>query len=403
MPGGRVLRYFANQSLEIVKLDLTFEAGSQYQHLISQAHAANQLLCEASRRRSIAEVAEFLDFRGIETDRFVDVSTATLSFFLLRRHADDLLPMVAELLAEPEIGEKPFAAYLDRRRAQLRQYRQKTSFVARNRFYELLFGPAHPLGCYARPDDVDHLTLDGIRHFAARRYPLQGADVLLAGKVDETLLRRAEETIFALPAPAQPAPPPLPLPAPQPLPARGVERCLVPSAVQCTLRLGRILPFSWNDPDYALFLVLNTLLGGYFGSRLMTALREEKGYTYGIYSQCQMYRGFLVFFVTADVAAEAADDALAEVLRQIDRLKNEPVPADELERVKNFMLGDFMRSVDGVIEVSERFRQMQSAEVTEQFTTHYLEAVRTATPPALLALARRTLSDLLIVTAAPPA
>ena len=148
-------------------------------------------------------------------------------------------------------------------------------------------------------------------------------------------------------------------------------------------------------------MVLNTILGGYFGSRLMSNIREDKGYTYGIYSQTQIFRDSIVFFITADVAAEATRSAVEEVFREIALLQQQPVPDEELERVRNVMMGDFIRSIDGTFEISERYRQMVFTHVTEQFTDNYLHAIQHVTPATLQRLAQKYLTTLTTVTAGP--
>ena len=171
----------------------------------------------------------------------------------------------------------------------------------------------------------------------------------------------------------------------------------IPNAVQSTIRIGRILPMPWDSSDYARFMVLNTVLGGYFGSRLMSNIREDKGYTYGIYSVTQIHRGSIVFYITADVAAEVTQAAVDEVMNEINRLQQQPISEEELERVRNYMMGDFIRSIDGVFDLSERYRQMVATHVGEQLTTNLLDSIATATPEQLQTLAQTYLSDLVTV------
>jgi predicted Zn-dependent peptidase len=177
----------------------------------------------------------------------------------------------------------------------------------------------------------------------------------------------------------------------------------VSGAVQTTVRVGRVLPLAWESADYARFMILTTLLGGYFGSRLMQNLREDKGYTYGIYARTQLYRGVIVFYITADVAGSVAKEAEQEIIHELRRLAEKPVGEEELNLVKVVLAGDFIRSVDGTFELSERYRQMHFTDVTEQLTTHYFDAVQHVTPAQLQALAQQYLTPLTTVTAGPAA
>ena len=394
LPNKRTLYFFPNNALQLVKLDITLEAGSRYQHLKSLSHIANRLFGEATAHRSSREVAEFLDFRGIVLERNTDVCVANLSFYFLRRYAEELFPLIREMFDTPLVEQPLFEANVASRRLQLATGFQKTSYVARNHFYELLYGPAHPLGTYALPDDVDALTPEAVADFIARHYRLGNARLVLSGNIDDALLTLADQ--YLSPVEDVPVAEPV-LPAPHSN-NQALKQSSIPNAVQSTIRIGRILPLPWDSTDYARFLVLNTVLGGYFGSRLMSNLREDKGYTYGIYSMTQIYRGSIVFFLTADVAAEATQSAVDEIFQEIKRLQQQPVPDEELDRVRNFMMGDLIRSIDGVFDISERYRHIAATHVTEQLTTNLLDAILHVTPDQLHTLAQTYLTDLVTVT-----
>ena len=403
LPNGNTLHDFPNSTLGLVKLDITLEAGSRYQHFKSLSHAASQLFGEATTLRDAREVAEFFDFRGIVVERMSDVCSTTITYYFLRRYAADLIPLIRECFDSPTVTQPMFTAYVARRRQQLAIGFQKTSYVARNRFYELLYGPDHPLGTYAMPDDVDALTLNAVTDFIHQHYLLDNAHLVLSGMVDDDLLSLADRHL----APShshshnqvftQSSNPEEPLLPPPHSHNQTFTQSSNPNAVQSTIRIGRILPMSWDAPDYARFMVLNTVLGGYFGSRLMSNIREDKGFTYGIYSTTQIYRGSIVFYITADVAAQATQAAVGEVYKEINRLQQEPISEEELERVRNYMMGDFIRSIDGVFEVSERYRQMATTHVTEQLTTNLLDAIATITPPQLQTLAQTCFTDMVTV------
>ena len=394
---------FPNTSTPLVKLDLTFEAGSRYQPQPSVAHAAERLIGEATARRSAADVADFLDFRGIILERSADTSTSCLSFYFLRRYAGELLPLVREIVEQPLLTPSLFDAYVSKRRQQLEENARKTSLVARNLWYQTLFGPRHPLGVYATPEDVDRLTPDTVTAFWRDRYRLPEAQITLAGNVDDALVALVNDSL-PLCSSATPAQPPLP-PSDSlaPIPAAPMAVTL-PSATQASLRIGRILPFRWDDPDCYRFMILNTLLGGYFGSRLMSNLREDKGYTYGINSRIQILRGCIVFYITADVAPDAAADSLVQVDAEMRRLCDEPVSPDELRRVCNYLRGDHLRSIDGIFELAERHRQLATTALDSRFFDYFLDALETTTPSDILRVARQYLnpSDLLHVVAGPP-
>ena len=378
--GGDALWLFPSASTSLVRIDLIDEAGAAWQSQPLVAGAAARLHLLASRHMSAPQVAEWLDYRGIVVESAVDNYSAHTTLYALRRYADELIDLVAGLRADPSFPADEFDLYCRRRRQQMHEAALEPRETARRRFYQALYPASHPLGCFAAPADVDRLSLDEVKRFYASRYAAPTA-VVLSGDVDgidPSPLRPApcklttlDEVGFAV-SPAEPRPADGPRP-------------------QASLRIGRRLPLSWLDDDYARLMLLCTALGGYFGSRLMQNLREDKGYTYGIYSRTQIYRGELVFFITADVAADHADDAVEQVRLELQRLCDQPLDEAELQMVRTVIEGDFLSSVDGIFERAERLCSMLKTCVDERLTDHLRQALASATAADLLATARRWL------------
>lgn len=405
LPNGNTLYLMPSNAIDILKFDFTFEAGPAYQSKPLLAQFVSHLLPRASQHLSASQVAEFIDYRGIVIEPALDTFTSCITVYTLKKYATELLPLLCQLIQEPSFPEVEFQTHLRKRRHQLQTSFKKTSYVARNIFYQALYGSNHPLGTFARPEDVDGLTLDDLRQFHADRYHLGQAHLQLAGNFDDRLLAQYE-SLFA-PASSQH---PIDSHKPSPednsrsgyaMPRRENDSCEaaipnsqfypIPNSVQTTIRIGRILPLEWSDPEYAQFTILNTLLGGYFGSRLMSNIREDKGYTYGIYSQTVIHRGSIIFFISADVGCDVVQPAIDEIYHEIDRLRTQPVSDDELDLVRHYMKGDYLRSIDGLFECSERIRQMAATRVTEQFSQNLIQAISAVTPAQLQQLAQRFL------------
>lgn len=384
---GSKVYVMPSESTELVKLDLLHEAGSAYQPQLLCAAAANRLYSLASSMMSAAEVAEFMDYRGIIVEHGPDILCCRTSFYFLRRYFDELLPVLCGLLAKPAFPQEDFDAFRDKRRQELQEKQLKSDEVARRMFYEALFGAEHPLGRSAEPGDADRLLRDVVASFFAERY--SEMQVVVAGNVDDGLVEGLHTlpgitgsfNLASIPSLATQ------LPA---LPANRLIKTL-PSAVQTTVRVGRVLPLRWDDPDYARLMLAVTMLGGYFGSRLMSNLREDKGYTYGVSARTQIFRGVIVFFVTANVAAGSAEAAEVEIRRELRRLCDEPVGDDELQLVRNVMAGDFIRSVDGIFERSERLCSMMATGVDERLTDNLRAVLQSITPEDLQRVSRRWL------------
>jgi len=394
LSNGRTLYAFQSTSTELVKIDLLYEAGTAYQPQKLVAGAANNLYTVASREMDARQLAEFFDYRGIIVDNNSDVLHCSSSFYSLHRHLDALVPALEGLVHRPAFPEDEFEVFKNKRRQKLLALRQQSSEVARRLFYTALFGPDHPLGRYADPADADRLDLDAVKKFYGEYHRGGDMDIVVSGKVDDRLLAALDDAFGRDISTGTPAHPTASLfPRLSPTPSSFSQSQRIEGSVQTTLRVGRILPLRWDDPDYAHFMILTTLLGGYFGSRLMSNLREDKGYTYGIYARTQVYRGVIVFFITADVAAGVADAAEKEILHELRRLTEEPVGQEELDLVRVVLAGDFIRSVDGVFERAARFGDMLGTRVTEQFTENLRKALDEVTPRKIQQLAARFLSS----------
>ncbi len=393
MPNGQPVACFYDNHLDMVRIDVSFEAGTALQDKLLQAGTTLRLIVEGTCWHSASEIAEFMDFHGIAVDRNIDNCCAEMTFYVLTRYAHDLLPLLRELLTEATFPQNEFDLYMAKRHQELCTHFQKTAYLARNHFYAHLFGQQHPCGRYAMPADTALLSADDVRRFYADHYQLGAAQFVLSGNITAELLTLFDDTFGDVAyTPIQPCA----VPAAMPADPVGLYNYTVPGAVQNTLRVGRLLPFSGETMDCAYFMVLTTLLGGYFGSRLMSNIREDKGYTYGVNAAVQMQRGSMALYIVTDVAADKSMAALGEIRHEIARLRDELVSDEELQLVRSYIVGDFMRGIDGIFERAERYRMFAAAQISDQFTTNLLAALtpgdpRAVTPAILQRLAQEIL------------
>lgn len=391
LQNGNTLYCFPSKSLPLVKLDFTFEAGPIYQTKLLTASMTNTLLFMASKDKSSQEVAEFMDYRGIIIDRDIDSCVSNFSIYTLNKYLPELLPLLDELLRKPSFSKADFDVALQKKRQQYLVGQQKTLYVASRLFYQSIYGPQHAMGTYAELKDFDALQLSDIESFCDQFYDIAHAHIVISGDYSESDLAlinqlwgcdesKKEQKIAGMPV----------LEAPKPTQVQMSIK--EEGGPQATLRIGRLLPMKWDSMEYAYFQVLSTVLGGYFGARLMSNIREDKGYTYGIYSRTRIVRDSLSFCITTDVGTQYCEDAILEIKKELQRLCNELVPEEELDLVRHVMEGDYIRSIDGIFECSERYRQMSANHLSEQFRLNYLEAVRSVSSAQLQQVAQKYIS-----------
>lgn len=403
--GGKI-EYFPDRHTVIVRIDIVFNGGYAYQGKKFLCASAIELITSGTRNLSSGEIDRFMDYRGISIEKSNDLYHASLTVYSLAKHLPELLPMLREMIDDTAYPWTEFDIFKERKREYLLASQKKTSFQARILYNEHLYGAEHPYGVYGEPSDLDLLTTDDLKVFHREHFKLADAQIIVSGNVDDSILalierelvgpysgeagsrergckgstKRGAEQRAGIATPKG---------------GKGRYRYDISDAVQRTIRIGRILPMSWSDPRLVRFMLLSTALGGYFGSRLMSNLREEKGYTYGIYSQTQVDPGGIGLIISTDVASEKAEESVGEIMREMSRLRSEAMEAEELELVRRTMLGDFMRSIDGSFERAERYIQMRGSGITERFTEMQMAALEenAVTPEELQEMANFFLQE----------
>ena len=157
-------------------------------------------------------------------------------------------------------------------------------------------------------------------------------------------------------------------------------------ALQSAIRIGKLM-FNKTHPDFQSLQVLNTVYGGYFGSRLMSNIREDKGYTYGIGSGLVSLQHGGYFFITTEVGVDVTAKAIKEIYFEMDRLRKEKITTDELQLVKNYLLGTFLRSVDGPFAMADRFKGILNYNLGYDYFDRYIATIRAVSASDLMGLA----------------
>jgi len=264
--------------------------------------------------------------------------------------------------------------------------------VANALFRERLFGPDHPYGRDLRAEDIELISSEDLKQYYARYIQSRPFDIVLAGQVSEreiqllnrylgqhpvTVTENHASNGYTFPANLNPA---------------LIDK---PDSVQSTIRMGRML-FPRNHPDYTRVLVLNEVLGGYFGSRLMKNIREDKGFTYGISSNLVTYQREGYWIIGTDVKKEATSQTIEETLKEINRLKTELVEEAELETVKNYMAGSFAGSLNTAFDIADRFKILYFEGLATDFYDNYIERIQAVSAKELLELANKYLDTHLL-------
>lgn len=394
LANGVRLYLLENHDQQVVRLSFVFGAGSSRQNRFFSATAAANLLSEGSDRFTARQLAEQLDFYGSYFDIAVDRDVVVVSFCALSKFFLPTLQTAEEILLRPAFPQEEFDSYRIKRRQRLEIERRKVDVRVREAFAAAMFGSEHPYGVSAPLSAYDELSREEVVDFYRRHYTADNCFVVCSGDLSDEALKAIENICMQLPQSGER----LPLIFPDAVQTSCV-RLEHAGAVQSAVRVGRML-FTRNHPDYVGMQVVATVLGGYFGSRLMRNLREERGYTYGVFAAMANLDRAGYLAIATQVAAEAREDTLHQIYTEIERLRTELISEQELALVKNIMVGEMMRILDGPFGIVDVTIENVQCGTDNLAIERSVEAIRCCTPEDVQRLAEKYLrrEDLVEVT-----
>lgn len=340
-------------SQDIIKMEIIHTAGrsTEKEKLISRATAA--LMREGTTKKSSAIIADEVDYYGssIKTASNMDFSYSIL--YSLLRYADNGIGLMHEIYTQPTFPADEIEKFKKLNIQKLKEELSKNEVLTYRYITEEIFGVDHPYGYNSTETDLNNIHREDIIEHYQNYYGTDNRTIILSGKITDHIRKEVFRYFGNDHKTAQKV-------NYQPSTASTAGRKLqyfTKNEHQSAIKTGFRL-FDKNHPDQAPFFLLNTILGGYFGSRLMTSIREQSGYTYDIYSNMDqmLYDG--CFYVSTEAAPEYVEAILKEIRHQMDLLKQDPVSASELQMVKNYLMGNFMNVLDGPVNVSSFVKSM---------------------------------------------
>lgn len=392
LKNGIDLYMLPSDDFEVLRISFVFRAGSAAQQVPFSASAAANLLAEGSRGMTGAEIAEQLDYYGSWYDVNLDRDYAYINFATLSKFFDRTLAVAEQILLDPTFPEEELRSYCAKHRQRLAIERTKVDVQAREAFAKALFGARHPYGISSDEAEYDRLTRDAVVAFHTAHYTAENCVVVCSGRIGAH--ERQAIASLAERIPQRAAAAPAVFPEPQTTHAVFVEH---PGAVQSSLRIGRLL-FPRQHPDFVGMQVVATALGGYFGSRLMQNLREEHGYTYGAVAAMVNFERAGYFAVATQVGTDVTREALREIFHEIERLGEEPMSEEELCLVRNMMIGEMMRVLDGPFGIADVTIENILCGTDNTTIGENIRRIRRITPEEVRQLARRYLCREELVT-----
>ncbi len=388
LPNGIPLTVINAGEQDVVRMDILFAGGRWQQSQKLQALFANRMLREGTAKYTAATIAEKLDYYGSWLELSSASEYAYITVYSLNKYLAKTLEVVESMIKEPLFPEKELRTILDTNIQQYLVNTSKVDFLANRSLLKSLYGEQHPCGKIVMEEDYHAITPDVLRDFYERHYHSGNCSIFLSGKVTEDTIRRVADT-FGVPFGQHQL---QMLKVSFPFAAVSEKRIFTEreDAMQSAVKMG-CTTITREHPDYPKLRVLMTLFGGYFGSRLMSNIREEKGYTYGISAGIMFYPDSGVLVVSTETDNEYVEPLIQEVYHEIDRLHHELVSVEELTMVRNYMLGEMCRSYESPFSLSDAWIFIATSGLTDDYFSRSLHAVNEVTPAEIQDLAQRYL------------
>lgn len=373
---------------EVTLVELVFNAGNWYEDQNIVAGTANFLLKNGTSKRSAFEINDHFEYYGAYLNRNCYNETANITLHCLNKHLSKVLPMVGELITDSIFPEQELAIYKQNQVQRLKVSLQKCDFIANRFIDEYLFGFQHPYGRYTSIPDFEAITRDQVLKFYNDYYRNGKCVIFVAGSLTPDIFTQINAVFGHLPLNAKPI-----LEKSfqiQPFEEKKHRVINDENGVQGAIRIGRPFP-NRHHPDFMKAQVLNNIFGGFFGSRLMSNIREDKGYTYGIHSYFQNHISDSAMIVSTEAGRDVCEATIAEVYKEMQILRDEQVDDEELLLVRNYMIGSILGDLEGPFQIMNRWKNYILNGLDESYFYNSINTIKTITPKEIQELAQKYL------------
>lgn len=387
LSNGSDLFVFNAGSEELIRIQWVFN-NTDFDASKPIIHSAlSAMLLEGTSKHTSAQIAEEVDFYGAYLYPEYSYDQTSLNLITLNKYLDKLLPLVIEVLNDAIFPQQELDTYKRNSKQSLKISLEKNDYVARREFSNVLFGDSD-YGHINTEKDFDDLNRDDLVALFKEQIIPANCTLFAAGNISASTLDYIKNTIEN--QWVNNANKPVLNPATYQAPKGKQVLIEKDKAIQSAIRIGQ-LSIQRSHPDFPALQVLNVILGGYFGSRLMMNIREDKGYTYGIGSGLASLRDAAFFAISSEVGTDVCADTLKQIQFEINRLKIEKVPEEELTLVKNYVLGSMLGSLESVFSHADKFKQVYYSGLTLEYYDYYTQQVKSLTTNDVLALANKYL------------
>jgi zinc protease len=386
---GIKLHQFALGSQPVVRIEWIFESGGRAEIKNGVSFFTTKMLSEGTDAYTSPEIQKYLAQFGAFLEVHPGNDRINITLYSLSKHLGTLIPFIKNLLTESVFPERELEKIKQIQEQAIQVNLEKTAYLAGIAYRELLFGKTHPYGKNLDGVSVKNISRNDLIIFFKEQLLNKACDIIITGGFDKEAIGMLEthfgknilstSTIKNKYESNQNA---------ETVREKVIEKN---GSVQSSVRYGRLL-FNHTHPDYFDAYILNEILGGYFGSRLMQNIREEKGYTYGIHSSIVSLQEGGYFAIGTDVKREFTKNTIQEIEKELQLLIDEPVSANELDTVKSFMLGSFIGDIQTPFSIADKFKTIYFNGLGYDYYDRFFNRIQNITQTELQEVAARYFS-----------
>lgn len=378
---GAVTHFIKGGTQEVVKIELVLPAGRWFEHIPGLAYLTANLLSKGTPSSTSSQIAECFDFYGAHLEIEAGFDFVSLSLYTLTKNVTPTLEQLLALTISPTFPEKEVEQFKSTYLQNLKVNNQKTNYVASKEIRKMVFGDAHPYGIEVMDKDVINIATPELADYHKKYFTNPIA--FISGSFLPEQVELINQSIGQIPGRdalalhiAQHEIPPF------------KNRIEKKESVQSSLRMGKktIAP---EHPDYPKVLFVNHLLGGYFGSRLMKNIREEKGLTYGINSSVHAFQQDCLLTIGADVNSENRELVFEEIKKEILKLQTDPVAESELKAASAHFVGSLQGDISTPFAHADKQKNILLKGLPANHYQHIIDIVASMESEAVITTAKK--------------
>ncbi len=378
----------------LISLSIDIKAGEYFQPQPFVAFATHNLLPKGTLKYSAKIIAEKIASKGADISVSCGTDYTSVNITCMKDKFASLMQYLDDIIKHPVFNEQELQLLKEKEIQHLHLKEQKVDYLSSRQFFKQAFGPQHPMGKLLEEKHIREITSTTLRQHHNNFYTSNRTVIFCAGAIDDNIIQLLEKTFgsnFNGPSTQNNLNPTFKL-------SPSSEKFLLidkPDAIQSSLKIG-FATAKPNQKEYIHLKILNTIYGGHYSSRLMQNIRQEKGYTYGIYSSVSIYNDSLVFLIHTDTGAEYTQKVIDEIFSEMNRLHTKLIHKDELIATQNWILGAMMRMFDGAFSQMNVYRQLYASGLNQDFYSDYQEEIMQITPKRIKELASQYLNPALM-------